>query len=71
LRLDASYVSPAAKVAQQKANGLLSTMTIPDGLPSKAAEINAIENIVSRTMRIGKCSARLLARVTIHDSGMY
>jgi rubrerythrin len=44
--LDASYVSPAAKVAQQKANGLLSTMTIPDGLPSKAAEINAIENIV-------------------------
>jgi rubrerythrin len=46
LGMDPDYVSPAAKVAQQKASGLLSTMTSPDGLPSKAAEINAIENIV-------------------------
>jgi hypothetical protein len=46
LGLDARYLSPAAKVVQQKASGLLSTMTSPDGLPSKAAEINAIENIV-------------------------
>jgi rubrerythrin len=46
LGLDVRYLSPAAKVAQQKANGLLSTMTSPDGFPSKAAEINAIENIV-------------------------
>jgi rubrerythrin len=46
LGIDPNYLSPAAKVAQQKANGLLSTMSSPDGLPSKAAEINAIENIV-------------------------
>jgi rubrerythrin len=46
LGMDGAYLSPAAKVAQQKANGLLSTMTSPDGLHSKAAEINAIENIV-------------------------
>ncbi len=46
LGLDPDYLSPGAKVAQQKANGLLSTMSSPDGLPSKAAELNAIENIV-------------------------
>lgn len=46
LGVDPRYVSPGAKVAQEKANGLLRTMTSPDGLPSKAAEINAIENIV-------------------------
>jgi rubrerythrin len=46
LGMDPNYESPGAKVAQKKAHGLLSTMTSPDGLPAKAAELNAIENIV-------------------------
>ena len=46
LGMDSSYVSPAAKVAEQKASALLQTMMSSDGLPPKAVEINAIENIV-------------------------
>ena len=51
LGMDPSYVSPAAKLAEQKATSLLNTMTASDGGPatgisSADAEINAIENIV-------------------------
>jgi rubrerythrin len=43
---DPEYVSPAAKVAEQKATALQDTMVNTDGLPSHAIELNAIENIV-------------------------
>lgn len=46
LGMDPEYQSPGAKIAQEKAKGLLSTMSSPDGLLPQAAEINAIENIV-------------------------
>jgi rubrerythrin len=46
LGMDPTYVSPGAKVAQEKAEALLNTMSETDGLAPKAVEINAIENIV-------------------------
>ena len=46
LGMDTGYVSPAAKIAEQKANALLKTMVETDGLAPKAVEVNAIENIV-------------------------
>jgi rubrerythrin len=46
LGMDLGYVSPGAKVADQKATSLLRTMASADGLPSAAIELNAIENIV-------------------------
>ncbi len=46
LGMDPEFESPGAKMAKKKAHGLLETMTSSDGLPAKAAEINAIENIV-------------------------
>ena len=46
LGLDPEYVSPSAKLAQQKATALQNTMMSTDGLPSHAVELNAIENIV-------------------------
>jgi rubrerythrin len=44
LGMDPSYISQGAKVATEKAEGLLKTMR--DGLPVQSAEINAVENIV-------------------------
>jgi len=44
LGMDPEYMSHGAKVATEKANALLKTME--DGLTGKAAEINAVENIV-------------------------
>jgi rubrerythrin len=47
LGLDPRYLSPPPKsLNKRRANGLLSTMTSPERLATKAAEINAIENIV-------------------------
>lgn len=51
LGMDPSYVSPGAKLAEQKAASLLNTMMASDGGPatgisSADAEMNAIENIV-------------------------
>jgi rubrerythrin len=46
LGMDPDYVSPAAKVAEQKATALQHTMMNADGLSSQAVEANAIENIV-------------------------
>lgn len=45
LKIDPSYVSPGARLAEQKAEGLLKTMG-GDSLDSNAAELNAIENII-------------------------
>ncbi len=39
-------MSAGAKLATEKAEALLKTMANPDGLAGKAAEVNAIENIV-------------------------
>jgi hypothetical protein len=44
--MDPVYVSPAAKVAEQKATALQNTMMSANGLPNQAVEINAIANIV-------------------------
>ena len=44
LGMDPTYVSPGAKLATEKAEALLKTMT--NGLAGKAAELNAIENII-------------------------
>ncbi len=46
LGLDPEYMSAGAKTAQQKALALLKTMTSAESLAPKAAELNAIENIV-------------------------
>jgi rubrerythrin len=46
LGMDADYTSPGAKVAQQKVEALLKTMVASRGLSTKAAELNAVENIV-------------------------
>jgi rubrerythrin len=43
---DPTYMSPGAKVAEEKAQALLKTMTPSDGLLPDQTEINAIENIV-------------------------
>ncbi len=43
---DPEYLSPAAKVAQRKAEALLRTMSEERGLSPDEAELNAIENIV-------------------------
>lgn len=43
---DPSYMSPAARVAQRKAEALLRTMTEDRGLSLEERELNAIENIV-------------------------
>jgi rubrerythrin len=43
---DPMFMSHGAKVAEQKAEALLETMTMSDGMSLKEAEINAIENIV-------------------------
>jgi rubrerythrin len=43
---DPEWMSPGARLAEQKAQALLSTMTHPDGLSGGAVEINALENIV-------------------------
>jgi rubrerythrin len=44
LGMDPGYLSPGAKVATEKADALLKTMT--NGLSGKSAELNAIENII-------------------------
>lgn len=44
LGMDPTYVSAGAKVASEKAEALLKTMT--NGLSGEAAEINAVENII-------------------------
>ena len=44
LGMDPTYLSAGAKVATEKAHALLNTMT--NGLSGRAAEINAIENII-------------------------
>jgi rubrerythrin len=44
--MDHSYVSAEAATARQKADALLKTMTAARPLTAKAAELNAIENIV-------------------------
>jgi len=46
LGMDPDYVSPGARLAAQKAAGLLKTMMETDGLPAQAIELNAVENIV-------------------------
>ena len=43
---DPETMTPAAKVATEKGEALLKTMSNPDRLSGKAVEINAIENIV-------------------------
>jgi rubrerythrin len=43
---DPTYMSRGARLAQAKAESLLSTMTMSDGVSPKEAEINAMENIV-------------------------
>lgn len=43
---DPERVSPGAAMAEKKAKALLDTMTNSDGLNGRAAELNAIENIV-------------------------
>jgi rubrerythrin len=43
---DPSYMSRGALLAQQKAEALLQTMTMTDGITPKQAEINAMENII-------------------------
>ncbi|HJU12294.1 MAG TPA: ferritin-like domain-containing protein [Candidatus Binataceae bacterium] len=43
---DPMHMSPGAKVAEEKAEALLKTMTLSDGMRPDEAEINAIENIV-------------------------
>ena len=40
------HMSPGARVAEEKAQALLKTMTLSDGLRLDEVEINAIENIV-------------------------
>jgi rubrerythrin len=45
LGMDGDYLSPGAKIAQQKAVALVKTMTYR-GLTARTAELNAIENIV-------------------------
>ena len=44
LGMDPAYLSPGAKLATEKADGLLKSMR--DGLSAKSAEINAVENII-------------------------
>jgi rubrerythrin len=43
---DPTYMSPGAKIAEDKAQALLSTMTRSDGMAPRQTEMNAIENIV-------------------------
>jgi rubrerythrin len=43
---DPTYMSPGAKMAEEKAQALLSTMTQSDGMGPQQTEMNAIENIV-------------------------
>ena len=43
---DPDHVSPGAAMAEKKAMSLLETMTNSDGLNGRAAELDAIENIV-------------------------
>ena len=43
---DPTYMSRGAKVAEEKAQALLKTMTLSDGMGPEEAELNAIENIV-------------------------
>ena len=43
---DPKYMSPAAKLAEEKAEALLKTMTQLDGMGPQQIELNAIENIV-------------------------
>jgi rubrerythrin len=43
---DPMHISARARVAEEKAQALLKTMTVSDGMRPEEAEINAIENIV-------------------------
>ena len=43
---DPSYMSHGAKIAEQKAEALLKTMTMTDGMSPRQAELNAMENII-------------------------
>ena len=43
---DPMFMSRGAKLAEEKAEGLLKTMTMSDGMLPAEAELNAIENIV-------------------------
>jgi rubrerythrin len=43
---DPMHMSAGARVAEEKAQALLKTMTVSDGMRPEEAEINAIENIV-------------------------
>jgi rubrerythrin len=43
---DPMHMSARARVAEEKAQALLKTMTVSDGMRPEEAEINAIENIV-------------------------
>jgi rubrerythrin len=43
---DPTYMSPGAKMAEEKAQALLSTMAQSDGMGPQQTEMNAIENIV-------------------------
>jgi rubrerythrin len=43
---DPTYMSRGAKIAEEKAQALLSTMTRSDGMAPPQTEMNAIENIV-------------------------
>jgi rubrerythrin len=43
---DPEHISPGAAMAEKKAKALLDTMTNSDGLNGRAAELNAIGNIV-------------------------
>jgi hypothetical protein len=46
LGFDPQYMSSEARLAEEKAGAPLKTMTQADGLNAKAAELNAIENII-------------------------
>lgn len=41
--MNPDYMSPAAKLAEQKAAALLNTRTNPNGLPSAAVQLNVLE----------------------------
>ncbi len=43
---DPMHMSPGARIADEKAQALLKTMTLSDGIRPDEAELNAIENIV-------------------------